>query len=117
MPWAKQGCLRGPAGERGADGVTPVITLEEVSGGVMVEVLPNEGGQPSQAAFVADGEKGDTGPQGPQGDPGPAASAAEVFAAAHPVGTYIETDGAAPTQGGSWQAVARPGVNAYRRTE
>lgn len=60
------------------------------------------------------GAKGDTGATGPTGA---TASTGQVFDAAHPVGTYIETDGSAPTQGGTWEEVPRPGVNAYRRTK
>lgn len=62
------------------------------------------------------GATGATGPTGPRGSTGPAASTSQVFSAAHPVGSYIETEGTAPTQGGAWQSVARPGVNVFKRT-
>lgn len=62
------------------------------------------------------GPRGATGATGPRGATGPAASTSQVFSAAHPVGSYIETEGTAPTQGGAWQSVARPGVNVFKRT-
>jgi hypothetical protein len=67
----------GPAGPAGEDGKTPVIVLDETDDGVMIEVVPNSGGQESQVAYVRNGSdgpqgpKGDTGPQGPKGDTGP----------------------------------------------
>lgn len=61
---------QGPQGEQGPRGHTPVITLSETGTGVMVEVLPNAGGQPSQVAFVANGEQGAQGSAGPQGERG-----------------------------------------------
>lgn len=67
----------GPAGANGKDGYTPVVTLEESGTGVLIEVVPNEGGQPSQVAFVSNGEDGEQGPQGPQGPTGPAGADGE----------------------------------------
>lgn len=67
----------GPAGAAGKDGYTPVVTLEESGTGVMIEVVPNAGGQPSQVAFVSNGEDGAQGPQGPQGPTGPAGADGE----------------------------------------
>lgn len=67
----------GPAGPAGEDGRTPVITLDETDDGVMIEVVPNSGGQESQVAYVRNGAdgpqgpQGETGPQGPKGDTGP----------------------------------------------
>ena len=60
----------GPAGPAGKDGYTPVVTLSETGTGVMVEVNPNDGGQTSQVAFVANGERGAQGSAGPQGERG-----------------------------------------------
>lgn len=61
---------QGPQGEQGPRGHTPVITLSETGTGVMVEVNPNDGGQTSQIAFVANGEQGEQGPRGPEGPQG-----------------------------------------------
>ena len=47
-----------------------MITLNETGTGVMVEVNPNDGGQTSQIAFVANGEDGAQGSAGPQGERG-----------------------------------------------
>ena len=47
-----------------------MITLSETGTGVMVEVNPNDGGQTSQIAFVANGEQGAQGSAGPQGERG-----------------------------------------------
>ena len=107
MAWTKQGNLRGPQGPQGAqgpqgpqgeqgvagpagpegpqgqtgpageDGKTPIITLDETAGGVMIEVSPNSGGQQSQVAFVSNGEDGAQGPAGPQGPAGAAGADGE----------------------------------------
>lgn len=67
------------------------------------------------------GDTGDTGPQGPAGPPGSAvADPAEVFLAAHPVGSVFETTNQyfspASSFGGTWARVRGLGAFTWRRT-
>ena len=60
----------GPQGPQGPSGVSPTISLEETSSGVMIDVTDATG---TSTAYVLHGDKGDTGapgPQGPKGDKG-----------------------------------------------
>lgn len=61
------------------------------------------------------GDKGDTGTQGPQGPAGTTPSTAQMFLAAHPVGSVFESTSATSpgtTYGGTW--VYCPGFEFYR---
>lgn len=63
---------QGPAGEPGTDGVSPEVTVTEISGGHRVTITDAEGTQAFDVLDGEDGAPGATGPQGPAGETGPA---------------------------------------------